>query len=46
MQMKKLEKLEKLKPYTHGKVFTPPKKVLILHLDNHFHIALACIEGK
>lgn len=44
--MKKLEKLEKLKPYTSWQSIHPPKKVLILHLDNHFHIALACIEGK
>ena len=45
--MKKLEKLEKLKPYTSWQsIHPPPKKVLILHLDNHFHIALACIEGK
>lgn len=43
--MKKLESLEKLKPYASWQSIQPPK-VLILHLDNHFHIALACIEGK
>lgn len=43
--MKKLEKLEKLKPYASWQSIHPPK-VFILHLDNHFHIALACIESK
>ena len=44
--MKKLEVGEVKAIYFMAKYSPPPKKVLILHLDNHFHIALACIEGK